>query len=265
MSDHFQWDPRDYAARSSSQARWGQELIRRVNWRGDEHVLDVGCGDGGLTVALALRVPNGLVLGIDSSAEMIAHARSAHPQTAHPNLEFQQMDACSIGLRGGFDVVFSNAALHWVSDHRAFLHGAARALLRGGRLVVSCGGKGNAEDVFKALLAVIRAPGWRPYFRKLDKPYFFYSDEDYRAWLPESGFQAVAVRLVPKDAVHENRAAFEGWFRTTWMPYTHRVPEERRKALIQAVAQRYLKRYPVDSTGAVHVRMVRLELEALRI
>ncbi len=243
-SNPVRWDPDDYAASSSSQAHWGQDLLTHINWRGDEHVLDVGCGDGRLTATLACQVPRGVVLGIDTSADMIAHARVAHPPGTHPNLSFRQMDASAIELPCAYDLLFSNAALHWVSDHRAFLRGAAAVLRPGGRLLVSCGGKGNADDVFKALRAEMRCSAWRAYFRNLEKPYFFHADAEYRAWLPEAGFRPVTVQLVPKQAVHESEAAFTAWFRTTWMPYTQRVPEPQRGEFIQAVVARYLAAHP---------------------
>lgn len=265
MTDPVQWDPEDYAASSASQARWGQELISRIAWCGDERVLDVGCGDGRLTMALARKVPSGEVLGIDSSADMIAHARAVHSETDSPNLRFLPMDARRIKLPSRYDLVFSNAALHWIPDHPAFLRGAADVLRPGGRLMVSCGGRGNAADVFAALRTQMRAPDWRACFRNLEKPYFLYSEADYDQWLPEAGFKPVVVRLVSKDAVHEDTAAFKAWLRTTWMPYTQRVPEERRGEFIEAVVQCYLKVRPVDVRGAVRVRMVRLELDAVRI
>jgi trans-aconitate methyltransferase len=265
VSSCFQWNPRDYAVSSSSQARWGQDLIGQVPWRGQERVLDVGCGDGRLTADLARQVPRGRVLGIDSSADMIAHARTTHPEGKHPNLQFRQMDAGTIRLPREFDIVFSNAALHWVADHQAFLRGAASALRGGGRLVVSCGGKGNAAEVFHALRGEMRSPAWRPFFRKLQKPYFFHSGEEYRQWLPAAGFQPVTIRLAARAARHEGADAFTGWFRTTWMPYTHRVPEEKRAEFITAVVSRYLGAHPPEANGAVVVNMVRLELEAVRV
>jgi trans-aconitate methyltransferase len=265
MNDRVKWDPADYAASSSSQARWGRELMERVEWRGDEHVLDVGCGDGTLTAQIASRVSQGRVLGIDSSAEMVAHAQATHLKSHFSNLRFVQMDAARMELPPTFDVVFSNAALHWVADQKGVLQGAARALQPGGRLVVSCGGKGNAEDVFVALRREMRSARWREYFRNLKKPYFFHGDDEYREWLEKAGFQALHLRLMPKAAVHEDESAFESWLRTTWMPYTHRVPESSRAAFIQAVVQRYLEAHPPDATGAVHVRMVRLELDAVRV
>jgi len=74
---------------------------------------------------------------------------------------------------GRFDLFFSNAALHWVDDHEAILRGAAAALKPGGRLMISCGGKGNAHDVFLALRPEMRLQRWREYFRQMPLPYFF--------------------------------------------------------------------------------------------
>lgn len=258
------WDPRDYAASSASQAKWARELMGRIEWRGDERVLDVGCGDGRLTAELAQRVPQGGVTGIDASEEMIAHASETHPVEDYPNLRFLRMDAREIELTEQFDLVLSNAALHWVDDHPAFLHGAATALRGGGRLLVSCGGKGNADEVYAAVRAEMRAPAWRQYFRGLSKPYFFHAPSDYERWLPQAGFQATEIRLVAKDSVYEDAEGFEGWFRTTWLPYTQRVPEEQREAFVASVTRRYETIRPADADGRVHVRMVRLEIDAIR-
>jgi trans-aconitate methyltransferase len=193
---------------------------------------------------------------------MIEHARRQFPSSRHPNLEFQLMDARAIRLPREYDVVFSNAALHWVDDHRAFLAGAGGVLRRGGRLRVSCGGRGNAEEVFRALRVVMRDPRWRKHFRGLRKPYFFYGPEDYFPWLEEALLRPEVVRLAEKEMVLADRAAFAGWVRTTWIPYTHRVPEEQREGFIHELVDRYLAKHPLDAKGQVRVRMVRLEMEA---
>ena len=258
------WDPRDYANSSAAQEKWARELISRIKWRGDERVLDVGCGDGRLTADLAKQAPDGQVVGIDASEDMIAHANETHTIQAHPNLRFIHMDARAIELAEQFDLVFSNAALHWVDDHPGFLRGAASVLRSGGRLMVSCGGKGNADDVYAAVRAEMRSPKWRQYFRGLKKPYFFNAPKDYEEWLPDAGFQTTNVRLVEKDSVYESTEGFEGWFRTTWLPYTQRVPDGQRDEFVRCVCRRYEAIRPADADGRVHVGMVRLEIDAIR-
>src|SRR4051812_48653879 len=114
------WDANEYAKHSSVQQHWARELIDKLAWRGDERVLDIGCGDGKVTAEIArAAVPRGSVLGIDSAPQMIRFASEHFADV--PNLRFRQMDASDIALRGQFDVVFSNAALHWVIDHRPVL------------------------------------------------------------------------------------------------------------------------------------------------
>jgi trans-aconitate 2-methyltransferase len=259
------WNPADYAANSASQQTWALELIANLGLRGNERILDVGCGDGKVTAEIAGLVAHGSVVGIDTSPEMIRFAEIRFPRSEFSNLRFEVMDARRIRFDQKFDLVFSNAALHWVDDHQAFLRGASACLRSGGRLVVSCGGKGNAQEVFIALRGEIRLKRWRGFFRKLERPYFFHSPEDYARWLPRYGFSGGKVRLADKDMAFADRVQFAGWFRTTWLPYTQRVPESLRGDFISSVVDRYLSKHAPDSTGRVHVRMVRLEIDAERL
>jgi trans-aconitate methyltransferase len=205
------------------------------------------------------------VLGVDASPEMIAFAQKTFPTAKTANLKFQICDARKLdGIGGPFDLVFSNAALHWVDDHEAILRGAAAVLKPGGRLVVSCGGKGNAHDVFLALRPEMRRERWRKFFRNLPAPYFFYSPGDYAKWLPKFGFQKHELKLTPKDATYAGAEGFATWVRTTWLPYVQRVPENLREEFIAAATRRYLAKHPPDAEGKVHVRMVRLEIDAVK-
>jgi trans-aconitate 2-methyltransferase len=259
-----EWNAADYAANSAVQQTWARELIAKLKLRGDEHILDVGCGDGKVTAELARAVPRGLVLGTDASVEMIGFACKTFPASEISNLKFQITDAREIRFKSKFDLVFSNAALHWVDDHEKFLRGAAAVLKPGGRLVVSCGGKGNAHDVFLALRPEMRLKRWCEFFRRMPTPYFFYSPADYEKWLPKAGFKIQAVQLAPKDAAYAGAEGFATWLRTTWIPYVQRVPENLREEFIAAVTARYLAKHPPDAGGQVHVRMVRLEIDAVK-
>ena len=294
-AESAKWNAADYAANSAVQQSWARELITRLNLRGGERVLDVGCGDGKVTAELANAVPRGFVVGIDASAEMIGFARKAFSARKFPNLKFQICDARKIkpetitsnaehrtpniepmGIArtrtisafdvrcSMFDVVFSNAALHWVDDHQAILRGMASVLKSGGRLIVSCGGKGNAQEVFVILRPELRSKHWGKFFRKMPRPYFFYAPEDYEKWLPKFGFKIKVLKLVSKDVTYAGADGFAAWLRTTWLPYVQRVPENLREEFITATTRRYLAKHPPDAEGKVHVRMVRLEIDAVK-
>jgi trans-aconitate 2-methyltransferase len=260
-----QWNAADYAANSVVQQTWARELIARLQLRGDERILDVGCGDGKVTAEIATVVRRGAVVGADASVEMIAHARKTFPAKKNPNLEFQVMDARKIKFAGRFDLVFSNAALHWVDDHEKFLRGASSVLKPGGRLIVSCGGKGNAHDMFLALRPEMRLQRWREFFRKMPAPYFFYSPGNYEKWLPKFGFRINTLKLVPKIAAYPGAEGIATWLRTTWIPYVQRVPEAMREEFIAAVTRRYLASHPPDAGARVQVGMVRLEIDAIKV
>ncbi len=259
------WNPADYAANSAVQQSWAGELIARLKLRGGEHILDVGCGDGKITAELARAVPQGSVVGLDASVEMIGFARKTFPAAEYPNLKYQIADAREIRSPKKFDVVFSNAALHWVDDHEAVLRGAASVLKAGGQLVISCGGKGNAHDVFLAFRPEMRLKRWCEYFRLMPLPYFFHSPADYEKWLPQAGFKIQRLELAPKHAAYAGATGFATWLRTTWLPFVQRVPENLREEFIAAVTRRYVARHPPDAAGKVHVRMVRLEIEAVKV
>ncbi len=260
----MKWNAADYAANSVVQQTWAREIIARLHLQGDEHVLDVGCGDGKVTAEIAHHLRHGSATGIDASPQMIDFAKETFAPKQYPNLEFQVVDAREIHFQDRFDLVFSNAALHWVEDHKAFLRGAASALKPGGRLMVSCGGKGNAHEVFVTMRPEMRLKQWSGFFRKMPKPYFFYSPEDYKKWLPRFGFKTLDVRLAPKDATYPGRDGFAAWLRTTWLPYVQRVPEHLREEFIAGVTDRYVAKHPPDAENRVHVRMVRLEIEAVK-
>lgn len=258
------WNPEDYAKNSDAQLKWAQELREHLELQGNESVLDVGCGDGKITADFSLALPSGRIIGVDSSLEMIAYATRTYGASQYPNLSFACMDARFLSFDSEFDLIFSNAALHWVDDHQAFLQGASRVLRSRGRLIISCGGQGNALDVLQVFSEVVTRSPWSDYFSKFHNPYFFYGEQEYKLWLQEAGFKVERLELVPKDMTHQGKEGLAGWIRTTKMPFTHCVPESKRDRFIADCVDRYLEQVPIDSTGLVHISMVRLEVNALK-
>jgi trans-aconitate methyltransferase len=260
----MKWNPEDYAKNSDAQLKWARELRQNLNLQGNESVLDVGCGDGKITADFATTLPRGRVTGVDSSPEMIAYATRTYPSKQYPNLSFACVDARSLDFDQEFDLCFSNAALHWVDNHQAFLNGANRALRRGGRLVISCGGQGDAADVLKVFSQLTSCEAWQSYFDGFYNPYFFYGDQDYSLWLEKAGFSVERLELVPKDMTHPGKEGLAGWIRTAWLPFTQSIPESKRDNFITHFVETYLERIPLDQNGLAHVRMVQLEVSALK-
>jgi trans-aconitate 2-methyltransferase len=258
----MQWNPADYAKSSDAQLKWAQELQANLHLQGHESILDVGCGDGKISANFAGLVANGRVVGVDSSSEMIEYAIDTYPSSQYPNLSFAVVDSRQLNFEGEFDLLFSNAVLHWVDDHPAFLAGAKRALRNHGRLIISCGGKGNAIDILQVFSELVTSRPWQQYFDGFVNPYFFYNSTDYQQWLPAAGFKVNRVELIPKDMIHQSRAEFTAWIRTTWFPFTSKVPVGEQTQFITEFVDRYLALMPTDAQGCTHVKMVRLEVDA---
>jgi trans-aconitate 2-methyltransferase len=258
----YAWDAKDYAKNSANQYAWAQELIPKLKLKGNETLLDIGCGDGKITAEIAKALPRGRVVGVDSSKEMINLAQSTFPQKTYPNLSFQLMDARKLTFQAEFDKVFSNAALHWIVDQAAVLQGAQRSLKTSGRLLFQMAGKGNAQDVIDVLDELLVENPWKRFFDDFTFPYAFLSPEEYRTLLAEAGLAPLRVELFPKDMKFTGAEGLAGWVRTTWLPFTERIPLERRDDFVKEIVNRYLQRYPADAQGVVHLSMIRLEAEA---
>lgn len=266
MIDHkrsYQWDAEQYAKYSASQYQWAIELIEKLQLKGRESVLDIGCGDGKVTAAIADRMPEGSVLGIDSSAEMIDLARRRFRDYPNSRLRFEHLDVRDLDEDNRFDVVFSNAALHWIRRHPPMLRRVRKAMKRGGRLLFQMGGSGNAAGVVAAFDSIINGR-WASRFLDFEFPYGFFGPEEYAGWLVDAALDPVRLDLLEKDMRHEGRDGFAGWIRTTWLPYLERVPADLEQDFIDTVLDEYLDSHPMDREGIVHVRMVRLEVEAVK-
>ena len=258
----YRWNPEDYSLHSKEQERWARELMAKLGLKGDERVLDLGCGDGKVTAEIARFLSDGSVLGIDSSPEMIEFAKSSF-MDASKNLAFLCVDVREMGFTREFDLVFSNAALHWVKDHGPVLVRIKKALRPGGRVVLQMAGEGNAATVVQTVSEVIGREPWSPFFEGFTFPYGFYGPDQYRAMVEEAGLVVKRLELIPKQMAHKGREGLSGWVRTTWLPYIERVPMEQRDRFIEDIVSAYGSSYP-PREGVFCLDMMRLELEAFR-
>jgi len=241
------WSAETYAARARFVSDLGTPALELLAPKPGERVLDLGCGDGALTAALA--AAGAEVVGVDASPDMVAAARAR-------GLDVRVGDAAALSFEAEFDAVFSNAALHWVVEAETAVAGIARALRPGGRFVAEFGGFGNVAAIHTALVAVFARHGVETSLRDI---WFFPRPEAYRALLATHGFAVREIALIPRQTRLEHGMA--AWLETLAAPLLARVGLGGRAdvvAELEAVLSPALK----DADGAWWADYVRLRVAA---
>jgi trans-aconitate 2-methyltransferase len=185
------WDGGAYDRVSEPMERMGLEVLGRLPLRGDETVLDAGCGSGRITEALVERLPRGRVIAVDGSASMIEAARERLGDSA----DLRVADLVGLELGETVDAVLSTATFHWIADHDALFASLRRALRPGGRLVAQCGGVGNVAGVHAAADAAGTAAPFAEHLAGWHGPWHFATPEDTERRLHEAGFADARCRL----------------------------------------------------------------------
>ena len=181
-----QWIAEAYIDHASFVAEHGLPVLRLLDPKPEERILDLGCGDGALTQEL---VTIGVdVHGVDSSPSMIKAARSR-------GLSSEVLSGENLTFHNEFDAVFSNAALHWMTDSIAVIKGVHKALKNGGRFVGEFGGEGNVRALVNAMEMIFTS---NPEFGEFKNPWFFPNAERYKAQLEDSGFQVSYIELIAR-------------------------------------------------------------------
>lgn len=244
------WDAATYDRVSDPQAAWAGEVLERLLLRGDETVLDAGCGSGRVTRLLLDRLPEGRVIAADAAPTMVEQARRALGARA----EVLHADLAALELSEAVDAVFSNAVFHWVSDHErlfASLHGVLRP---GGQLVAQCGGAGNVERFIAVARAVGDEPPFAAHLRGYVGPWNFQSAEATARRLERAGFGHIRCWLELRPAVP---AEPDTYVRSVCLGYhLEQLPHELRDPYVGAVLERVGEPFELD--------YVRLNIDARR-
>jgi trans-aconitate methyltransferase len=200
-----EWNADAYHRVSGPQLGWGLAVLDRLQLRGDELVLDVGCGTGRVTAALLERLPGGRVIAIDLSENMLRLAREA---IGDRRVHVVRADAAALPFLPRADVVFSTATMHWVLDHPRLFRSVREALVPGGRFVAQCGGGPNIRRLHDRAAALMRDPLFAPHFESWSDPWEFASAEATAERLRQAGFVGVHTSLESAPIVQPDAHAF---------------------------------------------------------
>jgi trans-aconitate 2-methyltransferase len=232
MSPH-DWDGATYDRISTPLERNGLSVLDRLQLRGDETVLDAGCGSGRVTQALIERLPDGHVIGLDGSPGMIEAARARLGEEA----ELIVCDLLDLDIGDRWvDAVFSTAVFHWIADHDA-LFARLRGVLRpGGQLVAQCGGEGNTPELLDATLAVGAREPYAPYLEDWS-PWNYQGAETTAHRLRSLGFVHVRTALVQRPVPYEDLGE---WLQTNALSaHQLRLPQELRAQYVRDVHEAF--------------------------
>ena len=243
------WDPEQYARTARYVSELGRPLIELLNPDPGERILDLGCGDGALTLELA---EAGLqVIGIDGSKPQVIAAGSK-------GLCVSVMDACNLAFAPAFDAVFSNAVLHWIKQPDEVIAGVWRSLKPGGRFVAEFGGHGNIQRVESVLTSALNKRGVDA---NPANPWYFPTPDDYAGKLEAGGFSVESIRLIPRPT--QLPGNMTDWLETFAGTFTYALPEPDRPAYLSEVCDT-LRPHLCSASGEWTVDYVRLRLRAIK-
>jgi len=213
QADSREWNSAVYHRLSAPQVSWGKKVLGRLKLRGDERVLDAGCGSGRLTADLLEALPHGRVLGIDLSQNMLRSARE------HLNADFGgrlSLAAChflDLPFQHAFDVIVSTAAFHWALDHERLFRNLHAALVPGGWLEAQCGGGPNIARLRERANRLAKTPTFAPFLMGFREPWLFEDAAGGAETLRRAGFIDVETSVEAAPTVLDDAAHFREFVR----------------------------------------------------
>ena len=213
-SNSREWHAAEYHRLSTPQFQWGQRVLSHLHLRGDECVLDAGCGTGKLTRLLLQNLPRGRVVGLDVSRNMVMHARRDLQPEFGDRARFVAADLLALPFRDAFDGIFSTASFHWVLDHDALFHNLFVALRPGGWLHAQCGGGPNLARLRERVRTLSQTVEFSPRLGQFPEPWFFSDAEGAARRMRSAGFHEVKTDLEQASFAVSSREEFQGYLRT---------------------------------------------------
>jgi trans-aconitate 2-methyltransferase len=224
-----EWNGASYDRVSGVMAALGEQVLSRLELRGDETVLDAGCGSGRVTQALIERLPRGHAIALDVSPSMLQAAR----ERLGADADVRQADLLELELEQPVDAILSTATFHWIADHER-LFSCMRANLRpGGRLVAQCGGEGNIDVLRGVANSVLADEPYAAHFEGWQPPWNYAAPAPTRERLLAAGFSAAECWLAPAPQQPEQPREFLGSI--VLGPHVQHLPEELREPFLDDV------------------------------
>jgi trans-aconitate 2-methyltransferase len=239
------WNAEVYDRIGTPMRAWAQQVIDELQLRGDETVLDAGCGSGSVTLDLLEKLPDGKVYAVDASAEMIASLTKTLDERGITSVVPIHASLTDFELPEPVDAVFSNAVFHWIPDDEALFGCLYRATKAGGRVRAQCGGYGNNAHVLEAVAAIRGQSRFAEHLGEFRDSKKYRTPDEAKASLERAGFVDVRARLFEAPVPFDSNDDAALYIRTILLrDHIARLPtEELRDAYAHAVVEETVRRW----------------------
>jgi len=209
-----EWNSSEYHRLSQPQVSWGKKVLSRLQLRGDELVLDAGCGTGRLTADLLQALPNGRVVALDVSQNMSRSAREYLQPQFGLRAQVVVADLLDLPFAATFDGIVSTAAFHWVLDHDRLFRGLFQSLRPGGWLQAQCGGGQNIARLAGRMDVLAKSPKFAPFLASFPSPWLYQDAEGAADALQRAGFVGVQTNLEAAPTLLDDRQHYAEFVKT---------------------------------------------------
>lgn len=244
-----QWKSTLYESKHSFVWQYGADLLELLSPQQGERILDLGCGTGQLTQAIAAQ--GAIAIGIDKASTMIEQA-----QKNYPDLRFEVADAINFHFEEPFDAVFSNAALHWIKQPELVIACIWESLKPAGRFVAEFGGKGNIKAIAIAISNALEIAGYPVEPLSL---WYFPSIGEYATKLEKQGFSVTYATLFERPTcLEDGDKGLQNWIEMFANSLLQQIPASERTAVIQNVENQLRPKLYQDGCWVADYKRIRI-------
>jgi len=243
----MKWNSVLYDSSHDFVSKLGHGILSYLNPKSGETILDLGCGTGDLTKEISLTAK---VIGVDSSAEMIATAKSKFPE-----ISFYHMDARKLQFDFQFDAIFSNAVLHWITEKEIVIKNMYSLLKDNGRIVLEFGGKGNNQHMLDALRRVLEQRG---YHKSTKINWYYPSIGEYTTELEKENFRVIRAEHFDRLTPLKGSQGMKDWFIMFGDRLFVDVPPEEKDEILNETQEKLRATHFIDGIWNADYKRIRI-------
>jgi trans-aconitate 2-methyltransferase len=241
-----EWDPQQYLQFKHERTQPSIDLVSRIQMAEPKTIIDIGCGPGNSTQILLKRWPRAEIVGLDNSEKMIQRARQDYP-----NQTWIVGDAATLEISQTYDIVFSNAAIHWISNHDILVPRLFQIVSKNGILAIQV--PANQESpLYKIIVRVARSGKWSAFTSGREELITYHSPDYYYNQLV-SFTKEIALWETTYYHILNSHQELIDWYKSTAMkPFLDSLPtDERREEFENEILIECKDFYPLQGDGRI--------------